>query len=135
MEDDRIPKVILDGELAPGKRPIWHPQLHYKDLYMRDMKALDIITESWERLAADRTRWRSTLNHHLRRGEMNLMSAAADKRACRKECSYSSRSTTTYRCYLCDRDCHSSIDLFSHKRHCFREAESWNNEDATHGQP
>ncbi|GCC32559.1 hypothetical protein chiPu_0011021 [Chiloscyllium punctatum] len=115
MEDGLIPKDILNGELASRKRPTGCPQLRYKEVCMRDVKALDIITESWERLAADHARWRRTLNQHLKTGEKKLMSAAADKPAPRKECSSSSRSTTTFRCDRCDRDCHSSIDLFSHK--------------------
>ncbi|GCC35901.1 hypothetical protein chiPu_0014390 [Chiloscyllium punctatum] len=104
MEDGRIPKDILDGELAFGERPTGHPQLHDKDVCMRDMKVLDIVTESWQGLAANHTRWRSTLNQHLKTGEEKLLSAAADKGAHRKEGSSSSRSTTTYRGDLCDRD-------------------------------
>ncbi|GCC43826.1 hypothetical protein chiPu_0027768 [Chiloscyllium punctatum] len=127
MEDRCIPKDIFYGEHASGKRPTGHPPLLYKDIY--------IIMASWEWLAADCMRWRSTLNQHLKTGEKKPMSAAADKRARKKECSSSSRSVTTYRCDLCDRDCHSSIGLFSHKQSCFRETESSNNKNATHGQP
>ena len=32
MEDGRIPKEILNGELAVGKRPRGLPQLRYKDV-------------------------------------------------------------------------------------------------------
>jgi len=41
MEDGRIPKDILYGELAAGKRLRGHPQLRYKDVCKRDMKALE----------------------------------------------------------------------------------------------
>ena len=53
MEDGRIPKDILCGELAVGKRPRGRPQLRYKDVCKRDMKALEIDPESWEDIAAD----------------------------------------------------------------------------------
>ena len=42
MKDGRIPKDILYGELAFGKRPRGRPQLRYKDVCKRDMRALEI---------------------------------------------------------------------------------------------
>ncbi len=59
------------------------------------MKAVDIDTTSWEGLAADRTKWRRALKQHLKTGEDKLMTAAADKRAHRKEGSSSIRPETT----------------------------------------
>ena len=75
MEDGRIPKDILYGELASGRRSKGCPQLRYKDVCKRDMKATDINTDSWEDLAADRMMWRSTLNQHLKTGENKLVNA------------------------------------------------------------
>ena len=100
MEDGRIPKDILYGELALGRRTTGRPHLRYKDVCARDMKAVGIGTMSWEGLAADRTGWRSALKQHLKTGEAKLMTAAADKRAHRKEGSSSIRPTTTHMCYL-----------------------------------
>ena len=54
MEDGRIPKDILYGQLASGKRRTGRPQLRYSDACKRDMKALDINFRDWEDLAADR---------------------------------------------------------------------------------
>ena len=48
MEDGRIPKDILYVELALGRRTTGHPHLRYKDVCIRDMKALDIDTMSWD---------------------------------------------------------------------------------------
>ena len=91
MEDGRIPKDILYGELALGRRITGRPHLRYKYFCIRDMKAVDIDTMSWEGLAADRTEWRSALKQHLETGEEKLMAASADKRARRKEDSSSIR--------------------------------------------
>ena len=53
MEDGRIPKDILYGQLAAGKRRTGRPQLRYSDACKRDMKALNIDPRDWEDLAAD----------------------------------------------------------------------------------
>ena len=47
MEDGRIPKDILYGELHHGKRDIGCPHLRFKDVCKRDMKALEINTGTW----------------------------------------------------------------------------------------
>ena len=119
MEDGRIPKDILYGEQALGRRTTGRPHLRYKDVCVRDMKAVDIDTMSWEVLAADRTKRRIALKQHLKTGEYKLMAAAADKRARRKEGSSSIQPETTHRCDVCNKDCHSNIGLFSHKQLCY----------------
>ena len=118
----RIPKDILYGELALGRRTTGRPHLRYKDVCIRDTKAVDIDTTSWEGLAADRTEWRSALKQHLDTGEEKLMAAAADKRARRNEGSSSIRPETTHTCDICNKDCHSRIGLYSHKRRCSNPA-------------
>ena len=63
MPDGRIPKDLLYGELATGR-----PQLRYRDVVKRDMKAVGIDTETWENLAADRSQWRGAVTKHLKTG-------------------------------------------------------------------
>ena len=81
MDDCRLPKYILYGELALGSRTTGHPHLRYKDVRVRDMKAVHINTMSWQGLAADRTKWRSALRQHLKTGKDKMMTDAADTRA------------------------------------------------------
>jgi len=38
----------------------------------RNMKAVDINTESWESLAANRSKWRGALTNQLKTGEEKL---------------------------------------------------------------
>ena len=59
------------------------------------MKAVDIDTMFLERLAADRTKWRSALQQHLKTGD-KLMTAATDKRPRRNEGTSSIRPETTH---------------------------------------
>ena len=54
MKDGRIPKDLLYGELATGKRPTGPPQLRFKNVCKRDLQALGINTDSWEVTATDR---------------------------------------------------------------------------------
>ena len=122
MEDDHIPKYIIYGEVALGRKTTGRPHLRNKDVCVRDMKAVDIDTMSWKGLAADGTEWRSALKQHLEPGEEKLMAAAADKRARRKEGSSSIRPETRHRYDVCNKDCHSRIGLFSHKRRCSNPA-------------
>ena len=122
MEDGRIPKDILYGELALWRRTTGRSHLRYKDVCARDMKAVGVDTMSWEGLAADRTGWMCVLKQHLKRGEDKLMTAAADKLACRKEGSSSILPETTHICVTCNKDCHSHNGLFSHKRRCYNPA-------------
>ena len=123
MEDGRIPKDILYGELATGKRKTGRPQLRFKDVCKRDMKALDMDIDSWEDLASDRSGWRSTLHTQLQVGETKLLEKEAEKRARRKSSAKNKPTTqsvnpTTHTCNSCGRDCRSQIGLFSHTRHC-----------------
>ena len=62
MEDGRIPKDMLDGELATGSRPTCRLTLRYKDVCKRDLRAGDIAATDLEALAADLSVWRLTQN-------------------------------------------------------------------------
>ena len=53
MQDGRIPKDILYGELATGSRPAGRPVLRYKDVCKRDMKTGNINPADWEAAAGD----------------------------------------------------------------------------------
>ena len=44
----KIPKDLLYGELVQGKRPTGRPQLRFKDVCKRDLKALNIDQNNWE---------------------------------------------------------------------------------------
>ena len=103
-KDGRIPKYIIYGELALGRRTTGRPHLRYKDVCVRDSSRhrhynnnnFISFSMSWMGFAADRTKWRSALKQHLKTGTDKLMTVAADKRARRKEDSNSIRPDTTH---------------------------------------
>ena len=59
MEDGRIPKDLLYGELEFGSRPVGRPKLRFMDVCKRDMLGTGLLTDNWETHAADRGDWRS----------------------------------------------------------------------------
>ena len=115
LEDGQIPKDIFNDQLALGKRPQTHPQLRYKDICERDMKALDINTEIWEDTAANRNSWRCLLKTLLKTGEekiliLNLAERGEPGRR-HTDPANPPPPTSNYVCTLCSRDCHSRIGL------------------------
>ena len=120
MEDGRIPKDVLYGELALGRRPAGRPALRYKDVCKRDLKVTDIDTGNWESLADDRGRWRQVVRSGVRRGEEKRNKQLVEIRARRKQRQNPNHSTP-YICCNCGRDCHARIGLLSHSRHCSKQ--------------
>ena len=58
MDYRQIPNDLLNGELTQGKHPTGRPQLRYKDVCKRDLKALGIDINGWETLASERSDWK-----------------------------------------------------------------------------
>lgn len=117
MQDGRIPKDVLYGELAAGKRPAGRPSLRFRDVCKRDMIQTDIDVLSWEEYAGDRGTWRSAVKEGLRKGEEKRQRQISDRRARRKERKAAgSAQPTEHLCVVCKRDCHSRIGLLSHQR-------------------
>ena len=60
MQEGRIPKYLLYGELATGIGPTGRPKLRYKDVLKRDLKDCDVGV-SRETIAAGRVKWHSSV--------------------------------------------------------------------------
>ena len=59
MDNGRICKDILYGELTTCFQPKEHPHLMFNDVCRHDMKAYHINTDNWEEAASNRAVWRS----------------------------------------------------------------------------
>ena len=118
MNDGRIPKDILYGEMAAGSRATGRPLLRYKDACRRDFKEMDIVEDSWEEVAADRGAWRQAVYNGMASLEVKRARADIDRRQKRKAKASSIQPPSMYKCEGCLRDCHSRIGLFSHSKRC-----------------
>ena len=118
MLGGRIPKDLLYGELASGKGAWGRPQLRFKDVRKKDMKALDMNVNGWEDLAQDRPRWRQELTNSLSRREKKLRMASEEQRQRRKNSQPAPPVATPFQCSHCGRNCRSRIGLHSHSKRC-----------------
>ena len=124
MEDGRIPKDLLYGELESGSRPIGRPKLRFKDVCKRDMLATGLPTDNWELHAADRSDWRSVCSLALQAGEERLKAEADDRRAKRRAAMNKATCVPVacvFVCSGCSRVCRSRIGLFRHERKCLSQ--------------
>ena len=123
MEDGRIPKDVLYGELSSGSRSVGRPLLRYKDVCKRDLVGAGIDFRELERNVADRANWRKVVSDGVAAAEERRALDAAARRTRRRENQGNqeearSVNPTPFLCGLCGRDCHSRIGLYSHMRVC-----------------
>ena len=122
MEDGRIPKDLLYGELESGSRPVGRPKLRFKDVCKRDMLTTGLPAGNWESHAADRGEWRSVCSRALQVGETKLKAEADERRAKRKTAvkkTASAPAASDYICSRCDRICRSRIGLLGSRKEMF----------------
>ena len=122
MEDGCIPKDLLYGELATGARRRGRPQLCFKDVCKRDLKACNIDTKLCETLADNRNLWKLHVSQGLKSGEAAIRAKNDARRARRIACHQQDqpdpRPASAFICQGCSRDCKSRIGLYSHTRRC-----------------
>ena len=106
MEDRRLPKDILYGQLTSGARPVGRPALRFKDACNRDMKACDISPKGWEAVAEDRTAWRKATRRGIERANRKKHQHASEKRMRRKQKAALPPLSSCFVCFGCGKDCH-----------------------------
>ena len=128
MDNSRLPKQLLYGELSQGRRLVGRPLKRYKDQILSSLRACRLDSHTFKSLASERTKWRKACHKGLKEYVCDQMKWL-DKRREKRRISKSTTSTKTpsYFCNTCGRGCLSPLGLYSHKRtHDARSSKSNN---------
>ena len=119
MEDHRLPKITLYGELSSGTRNRGAPKKRYKDVLKKHLGACHISHQEWSTLAGNRNAWRQTITKAASSFETTRRASVEEKRQRRKNrAAMSPNPDSTFTCSHCNRTCRSRIGLLSHERAC-----------------
>ena len=123
MDDGRLPKDILYGQLAVGTRAVGRPLLRFTDVCKRDMCRGGADAGTWEDIADDRSAWRQLVSETRDTVETRRRiedEARRERRHQRNRLGAERQSLPErlHMCQICNRDCGSRIGLFSHTRSC-----------------
>ena len=119
MPDVRLPKQLLYGELASGKRKAGGQKKRFKDCLKASLKGLNIDHDSWESQAVDRESWSSTIVKAAQDAEKLRIEEQRSQRIARKTRLASLPTTvtdSTHKCPTCQRCFRARIGLISHLR-------------------
>ena len=124
MEDHRLPKIVLYGELSTGHRDRGAPKKRYKDSLKKSLSTCHIDHRQWSALAADRGAWRHAVHQSVSSFESNRRATLEEKRSRRKNrVATALTPESSFPCSRCGRVCLSRIGLVSHQRACARRGQ------------
>ena len=84
MEDHRLPKIVMFGELSSGRYERGAPKKRFKDSLKKLLTACNIDHRQWSDLAADRVAWRYTILQAAAQFEVDRNNSFKEKRQRRK---------------------------------------------------
>ena len=122
MQDRRMAKALIYGELRSGKRKRGALRKRYKDQFHKQLKVSGIresIDSKWKQLSLVRDCWKETIKHAAASFEESRKVAVEEKRQCRKERSQTQLSTAEgFPFPSCQRVCKAGKGLHSHLKRC-----------------
>ena len=80
MEDERIPKDVLNDENASGEKHVGRPVPWLIDACKRDIKSTQINIDSWEYAARERSNWRHAVQSGMRKAQERRNELWTEKR-------------------------------------------------------
>ncbi|XP_069742434.1 uncharacterized protein [Narcine bancroftii] len=117
MEDHRLPKIVLYGELSTSHHVRGAPKKRYKDCLKKSLGACHIDHRQWADIASNRASWCLTVRRAATSFEEDHRAHLTDKRQRRKNPTPNSNQQI-FPCNRCNRVCLSRIGLVNHKRAC-----------------
>ena len=85
MDETRIPRILLFGELEQGTRHVGRPLKRYKDQLKATLKRCQIQPDNFESLSSDRATWRALCSEAVDEFEHSMVEELKEKRRRRKE--------------------------------------------------
>ena len=70
MDDGRIPKEVLFGQLKTGARKAGRPALRFMEANKSDLKTGEIDPSNWDDAASQRARWRRTVKKGIENADV-----------------------------------------------------------------
>ena len=70
MDDRRIPKKVLFGQLKIGVRKAGRPTLRFMEAIKRDLKTCEIDPSNWDDAASERARRRRTVKRGIENADV-----------------------------------------------------------------
>ena len=125
LPTQKVPKVVLYGELSTRHRDRGAPKKRYQDCLKKSLNVCHIDCQQWSDMAVDRDAWRHTVHKAASLFEENRRDSLKDKRQRRKAqaASTTENPDLTYMCPHCTRTCLSRIGLLSHEWACSRRGQ------------
>lgn len=121
MNDYRLPKIVLFGELSSGHRNVGAPKKRYKDQLKKSLKTCNIDPDQFSHLATNRNAWRTTISRAASSFETSRREKLKEKRHQRKNKANTLMvPAQVFPCSRCNKECLSKIGLISHQRACSR---------------
>ena len=120
MDERRLPKAVLYGELQLGRRGVGRPKLRFKDCIKRH---LNTNRQDWEQQAKKRPLWKSIVSQTASAVDLRLeaeSAARSQRRANRSNLSNPQAPNPDLQCRHCGRLCRARIGLLSHEKACQR---------------
>ena len=116
MEDNRLPKQLMFGELASGKRKQGRTLKRFKDCVKASISHEEITAKELGPRAHDRTEWRALTRHAMDTFEERRRTQIEEARERRKASADAPGNPGLFLCPHCPRTCKSRIGLHSHLR-------------------
>ena len=116
MQDTRMPKQLLYGELSTGERNRGRPRKRYKDCVKAYTTPAGIPPKQLEARAQDRVDWRTLTRKAQASFEERRRESITEARDRRKEAAAEPAEPGLFTCPQCQRPCRSRLGLHSHLR-------------------
>ena len=115
MDETRIPKQLFYGQIPNAPRKIGRPLLRYKDKLKDNLKHLDLLSNTWEKLPHDRSKWRQKCFSRITKFEEKRVKEH-DERYVRAKISRAMPIANPLFCTTCGKACRTKAGLASHTR-------------------